>query len=111
MNVTDVGGGNAKLDWTTAAPGYQLESTNALPGAYAFLDVLERVGARVARRETSTVVQGTGKLVGVDLERVRQLALQSRAYLFQAQGLTLDVLAPGTCTRSSTTASCPAPAP
>jgi cytosine/adenosine deaminase-related metal-dependent hydrolase len=50
-----------------------------------------------------------GKLVGVNLDRVRRLALQSRAYLFQAQGLTLDVLAPGTCTRSSTSASCPAP--
>ncbi len=30
LNITDVGGGKALLDWTTAAPGYQLESTNSL---------------------------------------------------------------------------------
>jgi autotransporter-associated beta strand protein len=30
LNITDVGAGKALLDWTTAAPGYQLESTNSL---------------------------------------------------------------------------------
>jgi len=33
LNVADIGAGKAQFDWTTAASGYQLESTNALPGA------------------------------------------------------------------------------
>ena len=34
-----------------------------------------------------------GKLVGVNFDRVKKLLLESRAYLYQARGLTLDILA------------------
>jgi cytosine/adenosine deaminase-related metal-dependent hydrolase len=34
-----------------------------------------------------------GRLVGVNFERVKRMVLESRAYLYQARGMTLDVLA------------------
>lgn len=42
--------------------------TSALQGDYAFTSVLEQVGARVDRSETSTTVVGPRELVGVDVD-------------------------------------------
>lgn len=40
----------------------------ALQGDYRFVDVLEQAGATVERRNDSTVVRGSGRLVGVDVD-------------------------------------------
>lgn len=40
----------------------------ALQGDYRFVDVLERVGARVERGDETTTVRGTGQLSGVDVD-------------------------------------------
>jgi len=47
-----------------AVPGL---GTASLQGDYAFVDVLERAGARVERSAQHTVVTGTGALVGIDV--------------------------------------------
>jgi 3-phosphoshikimate 1-carboxyvinyltransferase len=41
---------------------------NALQGDYGFVDLLERVGATVERSPERTVVQGTGRLTGIDAD-------------------------------------------
>jgi 3-phosphoshikimate 1-carboxyvinyltransferase len=47
-----------------AVPGL---GTASLQGDYAFVDVLERAGARVERSAQHTVVTGTGALAGIDV--------------------------------------------
>jgi 3-phosphoshikimate 1-carboxyvinyltransferase len=42
--------------------------TQSLQGDYAFLEVLERAGVRVARSARETTAQGTGQLRGVDVD-------------------------------------------
>ncbi len=42
--------------------------TGALQGDYAFTNVLEQAGAAVERKSSETRVQGTGKLVGIDVD-------------------------------------------
>ena len=87
------------------------DDVNTWPGANAVGTVVQY--AMTPNVETviigGKIKKWNGKLVGVDMDRIRRLVLQSRSFLYEAQGLTLDVLAPGTCTRSSTNASCPPP--
>ncbi len=41
---------------------------NSLQGDYKFVDILERMGARVERRPDATVVEGTQPLKGIDVD-------------------------------------------
>ena len=54
-----------------AAGGHRIAvpdlGTDSLQGDYAFVDVLERAGARVERSRDRTVVQGSGRLTGIDV--------------------------------------------
>jgi len=55
-----------------AATGLDITVPNlglaALQGDYAFVDLLEQVGAQVERRQTATTVRGTGRLSGLDVD-------------------------------------------
>ena len=55
-----------------AASGGRIEvpglTRGALQGDYGFVELLEQAGAQVERRATSTLVQGTGKLLGLDVD-------------------------------------------
>ncbi len=57
---------------TAAATGLDVTvpglGTNALQGDYAFVDLLERAGARVERGASATRVVGTGRLEGLDVD-------------------------------------------
>jgi cytosine/adenosine deaminase-related metal-dependent hydrolase len=88
------------------------DDVNTWPGANAVGTVVQYA----MTPNVETVIIGgrirkwNGRLLGVNMDRIRRLVLQSRAYLYEAQGLSPpDVLAPGTCTRSPTNESCPAP--
>lgn len=55
----------AVLDGRATVPGL---GSSALQGDLAFVDLLERMGARVDRAEASTTVTGTGSLHGIDAD-------------------------------------------
>jgi 5-methylthioadenosine/S-adenosylhomocysteine deaminase len=69
------------------------------PGDVNTFPAANAVGTVVQVANIGTVIIGgnikkwKGKLVGVNFDRVKRLLLESRAYLYQARGLTLDILA------------------
>ena len=68
---------------------------NTFPGANAVGTVVQV--ANIGNVDTviigGNIKKWKGKLVGVNFDRVKRLLLESRAYLYQARGLTLDILA------------------
>jgi hypothetical protein len=50
LNITPVGANNVRLDWTTAAAGYGLESTNQLVGSAMNWSPVTNVPVVVNRR-------------------------------------------------------------
>jgi 3-phosphoshikimate 1-carboxyvinyltransferase len=63
---------------------------HALQGDHAFVDILERAGARVSRLDDGTVVSGTGRLQGVeaDMHHISDTAMTLAAIAATAQGPT-----------------------
>lgn len=62
LNITPSGGSQAVLDWTTAAPGYQLESTNSLSGTGPVWSGISNVPTVVnGRYQVTSPVTGTNQ--------------------------------------------------